>query len=85
VKVVLYREKHQSIYSWKHVNTAGYRKRRILAYGLGEIEAWLQDRHLHLNMENVRHKDAEGHWIVTTFWAELTVEQQIELKLTLGI
>ena len=84
MKIVLYRDKHPSIYSWKHVNTAGYRKRRILAYGLGEIAAWLQDRDLHLNMENVRHKDIDGHWIVTTFWSDLTAEQEIEFRLTFG-
>jgi hypothetical protein len=82
VKVVIYREKYMPLDSWKDINTAEYRKLRILIYDLEAIEAWLNDRELTLNMENVRHKDAEGHWIVTTFWADLTFEQSVELKLT---
>jgi hypothetical protein len=84
VKIILYRDKYLPLDSWKEINTAEYRKLRIWLYGLSETEAWLADRELTLNMENVRHKDAGGHWIVTTFWAELTTEQQIELRLTLG-
>jgi hypothetical protein len=84
VKVILYRDKYFPKNSWKDINTADYRRHRIWLYNLFELEVWLNERDLHLNMENVRHKDADGHWIVTTFWAELTREQQIELKLTLG-
>ena len=84
MKVILYRDKYLSIDNWKDINTAEYRKLRILIYDLYAVEAWLNERELTLNMENVRHKDADGRWIVTTFWANLTHEQQIELKLTLG-
>jgi len=82
VKVILYRDKYLPLDSWKDINTAEYRKLRILIYDLIETEAWLTDRDLTLNMENVRHKDADGHWIVTTFWADLTPEQAVEFKLT---
>jgi len=69
---------------WKDINIKTYREHRIWLYNLCDLEQWLNERDLHLNMENVRHKDADGHWIVTTFWAYLTDEQQIELSLTLG-
>jgi hypothetical protein len=82
VKVILYRDKYLPLDSWKDINTAEYRKLRILIYDLIETEAWLNDRDLTLNMENVRHKDAGGNWIVTTFWADLTPEQAVEFKLT---
>ena len=84
MKVVLYRDKYLPLDNWKDINTAEYRKLRILIYDLYAVEAWLNERELTLNMENVRHKDADGRWIVTTFWADLTHEQQIELSLTLG-
>ena len=85
MKVVFYRDKYLPKLPWKDINTRDYRLHRIWLYNLFDLEQWLNDRDLTLNMENVRHKDADGHWIVTTFWAELAVEQQIELKLTLGI
>ena len=85
MKVIVYRDRYLPKLSWKDINTKTYRDHRIWLYDLFEIEAWLNKRDLTLNMENVRHKDAEGNWIVTTFWAELSVEQQVELKLTLGI
>jgi hypothetical protein len=84
MKVILYRDQYLPKLPWKDINTKTYRDHRIWLYNLFEIESWLTDRGLHLNMENVRHKDADGLWIVTTFWADLTHEQQIELKLTLG-
>ena len=82
MKVILYRDKYLPLDSWKDINSAEYRKLRIWLYGLSETEAWLNERELTLNMENVRHKDAGGNWIVTTFWADLTFEQSLELKLT---
>ena len=84
MKVILYRDKYLSLDNWKDINTAEYRKLRILIYDLYAVEAWLNDRELTLNMENVRHKDADGLWIVTTFWADLSREQEIELQLTLN-
>jgi hypothetical protein len=84
VKIILYRDKHLQKLPWKDINTKSYRDHRIWLYDLFDIEQWLTDRELTLNMENVRHKDADGRWIVTTFWADLTHEQQIELSLTLG-
>jgi len=84
MKVILYRDQYLPKLPWKDINTKTYRDHRIWLYDLFETESWLTDRGLHLNMENVRHKDVDGNWIVTTFWADLTHEQQIELKLTLG-
>jgi len=83
VKVILYRDKHLQKLPWKDINTKAYRNHRIWLYDLFEIEVWLNARELTLNMENVRHKDADGNWIVTAFWADLTLELQIEMQLTL--
>jgi hypothetical protein len=84
VKVILYRDMYLAKLPWKDINTKTYREHRIWLYNLFDLEQWLNDRDLTLNMENVRHKDVDGNWIVTTFWAYLTDEQQIELSLTLG-
>lgn len=84
MRVIIHRDKYRPQIAWKDINTKFYRDHRIWLYNLFEIESWLNDHGLHLNMENVRHKDADGYWIVTTFWADLTHEQQIEFKLTLG-
>jgi hypothetical protein len=70
---------------WKDVNTADYRNYMIELCKLDAVESWLRDRDLTLNMENVRHKDATGHYIVNIFYAELTLEQQIEMQLTLEL
>ena len=84
MKIILYRDKHLQKLPWKDINTKSYRDHRIWLYDLFDIEQWLTDRELTLNMSNVRHKDTNGLWIVTTFWAELTIEQQVELSLRLG-
>jgi len=85
MRIILSRHKYKSDYDWRFINSAEHRDLRIGIQDLTEVADWLADRQLHLCVENVRHRDADGRWIITTFWADLTVEQHMELQLTLGI
>jgi len=85
MRIILSRHKYKSDYDWRFINSAEHRDLRIGIQDLTEVADWLADRQLHLCVENVRHRDVDGRWVITTFWADLTVEQQIELQLTLGI
>ena len=85
MRVILSRHKYKSSYDWRFINSAEHRDIRIGIQDLAETAAWLAERQLHLCVENVRHRDVDGRWIITTFWADLTFEQHTELKLTLVI
>ena len=85
MRIILSRHKYKSDYDWRFINSAEHRDLRIGIQDLTEVADWLAARQLHLCVENVRHRDVDGRWVITTFWADLTVEQQIELQLTLGI
>ena len=85
MRIILSRHKYKSDYDWRFINSAEHRDLRIGIQDLTEVADWLADRQLHLCVENVRHRDVDGRWVITTFWADLTVEQQMELQLTLGI